>query len=47
MDCLTHLTTFMNAEEANKLYDSLNDNQIHCLRVNDLPAVLLDILDSS
>ena len=36
MDFLTHLKTFMNEEEANKLYDSLNDNQIHCLRVNDL-----------
>ena len=36
MDFLEHLKTFMSEQEANKLYNSLNNEEIHCLRVNEL-----------
>ena len=36
MEFLDHLLTFMTNEEANKLYNSLNNEEIHCLRLNDL-----------
>ena len=36
MDFLEHLKTFMSEQEANKLYNSLNNEEIHCLRMNEL-----------
>ena len=36
MEFLKHLETFLDKEEALKLYESLNKEEIHCLRVNEL-----------
>ncbi len=48
MDFLTHLKSFMNEDEANKLYDSLLEREIHCLRVNDLKVENInDLIEKS
>ena len=36
MDFLKHLKSFMDDKEAETLYNSLNNNEIHCLRLNEL-----------
>lgn len=47
MDFLTHLQTFMNREEAIKLYESLNNEEIHCLRLNTLKIDSLSVFCDS